>query len=718
MFSFRAKSNDLRRLAAEAEAAAGGGRHAEAEKLMRQIVLLEAEIEKSPAPEAEKQADRRILAQAFLDLGEMCQKKSAAGEALAHYGKARYLGAALSPAAWALLAETYAAQGASSGYALGAYFAYIQQHPPGEASAPVYAALEAVCRVDENTVSESRKRAAEINRRVIAVNGALEWPYYYLAVAHLQDGDLPSAMIHLMRAQKRNPSRAMTYYWMGACHLRQSSGTLDSAVEWFDKFLAFPPDDPQIAELQAGAAFELGKRLIGKGDAIRYLEIAAARGEAQAGQPGEVHQLLARLCLEAGRYADAETHSRAAMDARGREPALLGCLLRALDGQEKRVEALEEWERSPLLDAGEDAVFCVARAYARLGRFESARQWLERLPRRDRVEYYEGCALANLGRLEEARARWRNVGAGEYACKALAQIGAIALRAGDLAEAGDAYDRALALDPEDSAALFGMGSLAQRMGEVEIAADCFSKILTREPGHVRARFAMGAVHEARGQTSEAIACYEAVRKPLEARVRLGVCYCRDGQYQKAAEALESLYGSTMESDAVLYYLSLSLAALDRGAEALEIWSKLAARHPEDRSLETGMADLYLGEALRHWESREAEALLDQALVHDPRHTKARYYRALQDWKRGRAAEAEGRLRELASDGGAADARALYHLGVCLALNGKAGEASPYFERAARDRSSDYGRYAAWALANEHIGQGRYAEAEAILAGIV
>ena len=170
------------------------------------------------------------------------------------------------------------------------------------ASAKVYAALEAACQVDEGKKSAERKQAIELNQRVLAANRNLEWPYYYMAVAYLLDGNLSAAMTNLTQAQKLNPNRAMTYYWMGACHLQQpGGGNLAGAIDAFTKFLAFPQESPQIVKRQGKAAFELAKRLIEKiggfdttadcsvgavgatlDQAIQYLETAVSRDDGVA----------------------------------------------------------------------------------------------------------------------------------------------------------------------------------------------------------------------------------------------------------------------------------------------------------------------------------------------------------------------------------------------------------------------------------------------------
>src|SRR5262249_46989847 len=102
-FSLFGKAPDLNKLAARAEAAASEGRADEAERLLREIIGLDLS-------EEQRQAGRRVIAGALLDLGEICQGRNARAEAFLCYRRARELGAPLSPAAWAILAEGYAAR--------------------------------------------------------------------------------------------------------------------------------------------------------------------------------------------------------------------------------------------------------------------------------------------------------------------------------------------------------------------------------------------------------------------------------------------------------------------------------------------------------------------------------------------------------------------------------------------------------------------------------
>ena len=831
LFFFLKASADLPKLAAQAETARKQGRTAEAEKLLRRIARIEPGFSKKQLSEPQKEANRKIFAQAFLTLGEICEKKNARSEAFGHYRKARQLGAPLTSAAWAVLAEGYADRQSKSDNALGAYFAYIHEHPLDTASAKVYSALEAACQVDEGKKSAERKQAIELNQRVLAANSNLEWPYYYMAVAYLLDGNVPAAMTNLTQAQKLNPNRAMTYYWMGACHLQQAGGAnLLGAVDSLNRFLAFPQESPQVVKRQGKAAFELAKKLIetiGGFDttadctldqAIQYLEIAVSRDDSAApyhfflgrayslrkntdraltalrravslgtgekeypyflgveyfkagmleesrdalrqalaadANYADAHEWLAQVCLRTARYDEAETHARAV--AAERRDRVEACLWQALYQQSKFQEVIVESSAARRGHTTE-AMYWLARCYSQLREFQPALEILQGQPNEPRAAYYAGCALAGLGRFDEAQTRFQETG-GEYRFQAQLQRGHIFLRSGNLAAAGDSYDTALAAQPRNVEALYAMGNLAFRMGEMDVAAGHFSTILADQPDNTGAQYALGVVSEARGQIADAIQRYESASAKMSQqglRVRLGVLYSRSGRHADSARILEPLYRAGVEQDAVLFYLGMALISLDRPAEAEEVWSKLLRRNPQDRDLAAGLsrvryilgqqcarrddyagaiaqwekyleqfpsddetssdlAELYLRQALRRLASPEAEALLDRALARDVNNPRCGYYRALHFLKLKKFDECAAQLRATLEQSGEAS-RVRYHLGLCLLLKGDSEEGLRQLQAVA---GNGYGRYAAWAIANEHVRQARYEAAEAALAGAV
>ena len=833
IYFFLRSGEGLEQLAAKANSAMIAGRDADAERIFGEIIRRESRLNKTKLSAKQQEANRRSVGHAFLGLGEIIEKRNP-GEAFQRYRKARKLGAPLSAGAWKVLGEGYADQHSKSDNAIGAYLAYLREYAPDAASAKVYAALEAVCQVDEDKPAAERQQALELNQRVIAAKPDLEWSYYYLAVACALDGNFAAALTNLERASKLNPDRAMTYYWMGTCHLRQPGGSPDAAIDALSRFVGFPADSPQMAKRQGKAAFDMAKRLIDMiggfetaqdfaagaasvalGQAIRYLETAVskddsvaayfsllARAYSQRGssdlairaferaiglgekqclyylgaeclkagmldrsrdtltqavewepESGDARDLLGEVCLRTSRYQEAEAHSREALRLKGWRPAIVAVLLQSLYGQEKLDETIREWEQRPALEAGQEAVFCVARAYSRRGKFGPALAYLERLSKEPRVLYYSACVLAHVGQAEAAQARFSELAAGtsDYAAKALVQSGHILFQAGDLKAAAESYDRAIEKEPRGVEALFARGSLAYREQEMQVAADCFSTLLEAQPGDAQARFKLGLVCEARGDTAGAIEQYGQASEAPDARIRLGVLSCRSEQYAQAAQMLEPLVEAGDDRDAVLFYLGEALVWLNP-AKAVEVWGKLLARRPEDKKLAANLsraryllgvqmtaqenytagaeefekyleqfpadavvsrdlAELYLREALRDLDNPRVEEWLDRARELDAQNPRCVYYLALLHMKRrqwDRAAKRLGTLPE--------DARVLYHLGLCHSFQGECEQAMLCFERAMRQEPGGYGRYAAWAIANHHVRRREYAEADAVLAG--
>ena len=80
-------------------------------------------------------------------------------------------------------------------------------------------------------------------------------------------------------------------------------------------------------------------------------------------------------------------------------------------------------------------------------------------------------------------------------------------------------------------------------------------------------------------------------------------------------------------------------------------------------------------------------------------------------------ECAAQLRATLQQSGEAS-RVVYHLGLCLLLKGDSEEAMRQLQRVAAGPPDGYGRYAAWAIANEQVRRERYDAAEAALAEAV
>jgi tetratricopeptide (TPR) repeat protein len=93
------------------------------------------------------------------------------------------------------------------------------------------------------------------------------------------------------------------------------------------------------------------------------------------------------------------------------------------------------------------------------------------------------------------------------------------------AEAIDAYERALRLDPAKVEALLNCGTLHYENGDLEKASEYFGRAISAEPGSALAHFNLGSVLEEVGDV-------EAARKHLRQAVRLDPNY-PDAQYNLA-----------------------------------------------------------------------------------------------------------------------------------------------------------------------------------------
>ncbi len=488
----------------------------------------------------------------------------------------------------------------------------------------------------------------------------------------------------------------------------------------------------------------------------------------------EAQVLLGQILLDQGRFGAAEQHFRKALKQRKQDGACIALLVRSLYGQGKHEEVASQADNLPpsVLSAKTqpEAVFLVARSYARAGRFADAARWLENLGHERRALYYLGCAQANNQQLTEARASFEALTAGgdEFATRALVQRGHVLLAQGERAEAQKSYLAAVERDGPGAGALYGLGALAYEAEDYSTAVSWFVRALSAEPANSQTRFALGAALERQGQIPAARTTYAAI--PVDApcgvaaALRAGVLSCRLGHYPEALDCFEKCAAAGDDSDAFLLYRGTAQVLSGRLEEGMADWSRLHERHPDNERLALnqtraqymlGAREITAGNykaALTAWEQylerypadektardlaelhfRAALAELDreggpdaakaaehlrQAVARDPANPTYSYYLALSELRIGNhraCAEALSRLMET----GGRQPRLVYHLGLCLIHAGKSEEAARLLAEVKSDANGNgYGRYAAWAIANEHLRQGQMELAAAELAPV-
>ena len=123
----------------------------------------------------------------------------------------------------------------------------------------------------------------------------------------------------------------------------------------------------------------------------------------------------------------------------------------------------------------------------------------------------QATALHQQGRLAEAEALYRQILRHDARVfPALYLLGMLRLQQGDSGEAVDLLGRALALNPNDPAALMHYGLALHGQGRFAQAAATFDRLVTAHPGEPAALIGRGAALKALGRDAAALADYEAV----------------------------------------------------------------------------------------------------------------------------------------------------------------------------------------------------------------
>lgn len=198
---------------------------------------------------------------------------------------------------------------------------------------------------------------------------------------------------------------------------------------------------------------------------------------------------------------------------------------------------------------------------------------------------------------------------------------------GYVADAADAYCRALELDPKWFDALQLLGVLRFRSGELEAGIELMQRALMHEPNHAPTLNNLGNALRAAGRWHEAIAAYRramANSSPHPMILRnLGSALLETGQYDEAGQLL-GFARSLNDGDAELHcWIGHLGRAFDRPEDAVSAYRRAVALDPSLTQAYRG-----LGSALRDvGKDDEALEAFGMALKLDPALLAARVFRA-------------------------------------------------------------------------------------------
>jgi len=158
--------------------------------------------------------------------------------------------------------------------------------------------------------------------------------------------------------------------------------------------------------------------------------------------------------------------------------------------------------------------------------------------------------------------------------------GYAAYRAGRLAEAREAYARALREEPDNRDALLGLAAVEMRLGHAEAAGELYARRLRADPRDPHAQAGLLALH---GAQVDPIATESRIKLLLAANPEapalyfaLGNQYAQQGRWAEARDAYLRACGADAENADFAYNLAVSLDHLRETQTALDHYRRAIA----------------------------------------------------------------------------------------------------------------------------------------------
>ena len=212
----------------------------------------------------------------------------------------------------------------------------------------------------------------------------------------------------------------------------------------------------------------------------------------------------------------------------------------------------------------------------------------------------------------------------------LYRLGTLLARSGEPARAREAYERALALQPDLAEASNDLGALLAQAGDLGAAIDRFRAALVAAPDYPDALNNLGYALLLTGNDQEARALYEkalALQPDFpEALNNLGLLFGRAGDMDRAERYFRDALGRRPDYGEAANNLALVLVSRGQADAAVDLLQAVIRRTPTYESAYVTLAKLHFIAG----RSKEGIAVLERLLQRNPKHAVA--LELLAQWK--------------------------------------------------------------------------------------
>ncbi len=183
-------------------------------------------------------------------------------------------------------------------------------------------------------------------------------------------------------------------------------------------------------------------------------------------------------------------------------------------------------------------------------------------PQFSTAHYDLGIAYANLKRLDDAAREFGFALEGDPGfLAAMANLIAVDLARGDVAQARKIADRFVAAAPDSARALYSRGIVALRAGDLSTAKTDFSQLLRNDPQYALAHYNLGVAQARSGDYASAerelSVALDLAPSYARARFALGTVLLREGRRSAARDAFDRVVRDA-NGDPALQNLALAL----------------------------------------------------------------------------------------------------------------------------------------------------------------